>query len=191
MNINQTFQVNESVQFTEAGDFLRLLYCPYPVTVIFYKGGAEVSRAEEVTGGYAEQFEAGSFDRVRIVNGATNIQTVKAVIRGGTRVSYDAPPAGNVVVTNTGGNFDQATIAVGAASVNIAWAVPGRRYLLVENKSATQTVYVNLSNDATSANGITLLPGESLEISGGYCHTGEVKAIASAAGGSVVVLQGF
>lgn len=189
MNILQTFAPGDQAPYSEAGDFFRLLSCPFPVEVRFYRNGTEVSRAEAVTEGYAERFVGGSFDKVTIINGATG-QDVQAVIRAGNEVSYDQPPTGAVTIKNTGGAFAQSTVAVGAASVQLVAANALRRYLLVENKHATLTVSVNLAGAAaTVAGGVALLPGESLELQG-YVPTGAVNAIASGAGASVVVVEG-
>lgn len=189
MNFKQTLAAGEKVEFNEAGDFFRLLSCPFAVELRFYMAGKEVGRAEEVTEGFAERFRVGGFDRVALINGATG-QTVQAVVRGGSEVAYDQPPTGNVRVTNTGGAFAQQNGTVGAASVVIANANALRRYFYVENKHASATLYVNLSGAAaTVAGGVTLLPGESLELQG-YVPTGAIAAIASAAGTTFVMVEG-
>lgn len=189
MNIIQTLAPGESADYHETSDFLRVLVAPYPLEIRFYRNGHEEARAEAITEGYAERFTAGVFDQVKIINGAT-AQTVKIAVRAGNQVNYDRPPTGAVTVANTGGAFAQSTVAVGVASVQLLAANAARRYLLIENKHATVSLYVNLAGAAaTVAGGVTLLPGDSLELSS-FVPLGAITAIGSGAGASAVVVEG-
>lgn len=80
-------------EFYEVSNFFRILAASGPLTVEFYFGGREVTEAIDVTEGYAEKFETGTFDRVRLVS-PTN-QTVQFVQRLGNVVQYDKAPVGD------------------------------------------------------------------------------------------------
>lgn len=175
------------LEFYEQADFFRLLEAPAPVTVRFYRSGAEVASAEEIQGGYAEQF-GGGFDRFTVESATA--QVVQFVARLGNRVQYDIAPTGEVVVVNTGGAFSQVQHEVTTAAANLLGANPARRYLLIQNKALAGDVFVNLAGVATAGNGLLIVPGASLELSGYVC-TGAVSAIGSVASNpDVVVVEG-
>ena len=184
----QTIQLvaGQAVEFAELGDFLRILNAPYPLTVRYYKAGRELVSAYDVSGGYSEEFTGGAqFDRVRLETATT--QEVQFVIRQGNRVGYDAPPVGQVSVTNTAGAFAHQGHTVTNASGQLLAANPGRRYLLIQNNDASGDVFVTTDGtDATTATGVKIGPGGSWEIAG-YVPTGAVKAIGSLASNSNVI----
>ncbi len=98
MNVTQQINAGQWLEFTEVGDFFRLMEAPDRVTVLFYVAGKEVGRAVEVQEGYAEVFDKGGFDRVRVASGTT--QTISFVTRQGSRVFYDTPPVGDVNIVS-------------------------------------------------------------------------------------------
>lgn len=176
------------LEFYEAADFFRVLEAAEPVTVRFYQSGSEVAAAEEVQGGYAEQF-AGGFDRFTVESATA--QTVQFVARLGNKVQYDIAPTGEVVVKNTAGAFAQSQETVTNVAADLLPANASRRYLLIQNKAVAGDLYVNLSGAAaTAGNGVLVVPGASLELSG-YASTGAVSAIGSVASNpDVVVVEG-
>lgn len=86
-------------EFYEVADFIRILGASAPLTIEFYNQGREVAEAVGVSKGYAEKFDLGTFDRVRLVSATT--QDVQFVTRLGNVVNYDAPPVGDTAVVSS------------------------------------------------------------------------------------------
>lgn len=174
-----TMTAGQRLQFHEPGDFFRVLAATASLTVEFYANGKEIAEAIGVGAGYAEKFDLGQFDRIAITSATA--QTIQFVTRLGNIVHYDAPPVGNVAVTNTGGAFTQAQATVTNASAQVLAAKTNRRYLLIQNNDLTGVVYVAVDGGAaTVADGIAIQPGGSLEFQG-YVPTGAINAIGSIA----------
>lgn len=189
MNINQAFAAGASANYGGVGDFFRLMSCPFPVELRFYRNGNEVSRAEAVTEGFAERFKGGGFDAVKIINGAS-AQTVVAVSRAGNEVNFDRPPTGAVTIANANGAFVQGPAPVGTVDTGLLAANALRRYLLVQNNDPANAIYINLTgNAATVANGIRIAPLGALELAS-FVPTGAIRAIAGVAVSAVVVVEG-
>lgn len=74
------------------------------------------------------------------------------------------------------------TVTIGAAAALIKAAVTTRKSILVQNVHASNTLYVGDDSSVTTANGIRLLSGESIEIND---YNGAVYGIASGAGTDV------
>lgn len=203
---NTTITAGQTLEFFEPGDFFRIMEAVNPLTLIFYRNGAEVARAEGVSEGYAERFRGEGFDRYRITSATT--QAIQFVARQGNEVAYDKPPTGaitgtvaldaptlaaleSVNVQNNQGAFTQAQKTVTSSSATLQAANAARRYLLIQNNDATGIVYVNLNGAAaTAANGVRLLAGASLELTG-YVPSGAITAIGSiASNANVVVVEG-
>lgn len=89
----------EPQEFYEVSDFFRLLAADAPLKVEFYSQGREVSEAVDVSKGYAEKFDRGTFDRVRLVSDTT--QAVQFVTRLGNVVLYDAAPVGDTAIVSS------------------------------------------------------------------------------------------
>lgn len=188
MLLTLTITAGAQVEFTEPGDFFRLMNAAYDVDVFFYRQGAEIARAESVSGGYAEKFTE-QFDRV-VLRSATT-QSVQFVTRAGNFVAYDTPPNGNVTITNTGGAFTQAAATVTNASAQLLAANAARRYLLIQNNDSGGDIFVRLDGaTATAANGIKIAAGGSYE-GQGYVPTGAIVAIGSiASNANIVTVEG-
>lgn len=191
MIITTTLTANQAQEYTERSDFFRLLDTTGPLDVIFYKEGREVSRAEDVSEGYAEKF-GDSFDKLRIESPTT--QSVHFVTRLGNEVAYDKPPTGTITGTVAVSNlpadrgaFTQTQRTVTNASAQMLAANASRRYLLIQNKDTAGIVYVNLQGSAaTVANGLAIEPGGSLELQG-YVPNGAITAIGSIASNANVI----
>lgn len=179
-----TLTAGQPQEFFEVGDFFRVLTASQSLDVRFYYQGAEVARAEGVGGGYAERFQAGRFDRIQIQSATT--QDVQFVMRLGNQVFYDLPPFGNV-----NGSFGQSQNTVTNASAQLAAASVFRRYLLIQNKSATGNLFIVFgAGPATTANGVRIAPGGSYELTG-FAPTNAVQAIGDIASNpDVIVIEG-
>ncbi len=188
MYVKQTINAGQRLVFSESCDFFRLLAAQGVVNVEFYKSGAEVAEALEVGAGYAERIATG-FDLLAITSTVT--QTIQFVTRQGAEVRYDTPPNGNVTVTNTGGAFTQSAATVTNTSGQLRAANIARRYLLIQNNDATGDIFVTVDGTAaTSAKGIRLQAGASLELTS-YVPTGAIAAIGSIASNpNVVIVEG-
>lgn len=94
-----TLIAGEPQEFYEVADFFRLLAASAPLKVEFYQQGREVSEAVNVSKGYAEKFDRGTFDRVRLLSATT--QAVQFVTRLGNVVLYDAAPIGDTAIVSS------------------------------------------------------------------------------------------
>lgn len=191
MHLTMTLSAGQRVEFSELGDFFRLMAGTGTVTVQYYLNGAQVAEGTNVQVGYAERFTSGTFDRFAITNTSGASQSITVATRLGNEVHYDTPPNGQVTVTNTAGAFSQAQKTVTNASGQLLAANTARRYLLVQNNDTAGVLYVKLDGStATSATGITIQPGGSYECAG-YAPTGAITAIGSiASNANVVIVEG-
>lgn len=185
MLITTTFTAGERKEYFDPADFFRIMEATDPVDVTFYLQGKEVAEAEGVQEGYAEKFREGTFDRFSVTSATA--QTIKFVARLGNDVAYDKPPQGDVNIMNTGGAFTQSQKTVTNASGQVFAAKAARRYLLIQNNDTSGDVYVTLDGTtATTAKGIKLAAGGSIEIQG-FAPTGAINAIGSIASNANVV----
>lgn len=187
MQLNLTLAAGVGQEFIEEADFFRVLDSSVSdLVVVFYKAGAEVSRAEAVTAGYGEKFNRGTFDKIRISSATGG--TVSIALRLGNDISYDKPPTGNVTIANpVQASATQGAAAVTNASAQLLAANADRKYLLIQNKSASGSIWLNLAgNAATTANGVKLGPGDAYEMN---CATltGAIFAIGDLANNPDVV----
>lgn len=189
MLIETTIAAGERKEYFDPGDFFRLLEAEFPVTVSFYRNGAEVAEAEGVGEGYAERFRNSTFDRFTITSATA--QLLRFVARLGNDVLYDTPPNGDVTVTNNNGAFVHGVHTVTNASAQLKAAKTDRRYLLIQNNDATGSIYVRFDGAAaTTANAIKIEPGGSVELQG-FVPTGAIVAIGSiASNANVLTLEG-
>lgn len=185
---NVTINAGDPLQINEPGDFFRILAATDALNLRFYRNGKEVAEAEQIGAGYAEEFAQG-FDRLVIESATT--QAIQFTVRLGNRVFFDAPPTGNVNVVNVRGAVTQTQKTVTNASAQMIAANTARRFLLIQNKSASGTLYLNLSGvAATTANGLQIGPGDSLSLES-FVPTGAVHAIGDIASNpDVVVVEG-
>lgn len=184
-----TIGAGERIEFSEEGDFFRLMQAADPITVEYFANERRVVEAEEVNEGYAEKFETQKFQRVAITSATT--QQLQFVIRNGNVVDYDQPPTGSVIVENNAGPFTQQQKTVTNASGQLLASNVDRRYLLIQNNDSTGIVYVNIAGAAAAAaSGLKVLPGGSYECQG-YVTTSAINAIGDIASNpNVVVVEG-
>lgn len=189
--MSQTIQLLAGApqEFYGVCNFLRVLEAGAPLTLEFYDQGREVAEAVNVGEGYAEKFEVGTFDRVRLSSAVD--QEVQFVTRLGNSVLYDKAPMGDTNIVNALGTVVQGVQTVTNASAQLLAANAARKMLLIQNKSATGTIYLRLDGAAaTVANGLRLGPGDSLSLEN-YVPTGAIFAIGDIASNTeVLTMQG-
>lgn len=183
----QTISGNQ--RFNTPGRLFRLLSTVNPVKVEAYLGGAVVSVAEDVEGGFWFTQEQG-FDAVAITTAAS--EQVKFLI-GESDAGFDRT-VGTVSVSNlqgVNGAFTNAQKTVTNASAELLAANAARRYLLIQNNDAAGDIYVRLDGGtATTGTGVKIAAGGSYELQG-YVPTGQINAIGSiASNANVVVVEG-
>lgn len=163
MIVTTTLKAGQIYPYTEDGDFFRFLEGAAPITVHYYRNGAEVAAAEYVRPGYAEQFKAGGFNSFTITS--EQAQIIQFVSRNGNAVVYDTAPTGKVSLSGNQGVLFQGRKTVTWESAQLLPANPNRQYLLLQNKDDAATVFVHLGGDeCTIENGIQISPGAFLEL---------------------------
>lgn len=194
MLLETAIGAGNTIRFSEAADFFRILECDADVNIKFFADGREIADCTGVSAGYAERFGR-AFDALEIT--APTGCTIKFVARLGNTVNFDAPPpppASTTSVDNlpaSQGAFTQGAVTVTNASGQVAAANAARRYLLIQNKDGAGVIYVNLTGAAaTAANGVKVSAGGALEISG-YQSTAAIFAIGDiASNANVVIVEG-
>lgn len=189
MHMTTSIGAGQRLEFYSPGDFFRLMAATDTINVSYYKNGAEITEANNVSVGYAERFTEEQFDRISIFS--TNAQTITIATRLGNEVWYDTPPNGQVTVTNVSGAFANVQKTVTSSSTSMLTAKPSRRYLLIQNNDATGDIYVRLDGTAaTLTTGVKIPAGGSYEVTG-YVPTGAITAIGSiASNANIVVVEG-
>ncbi len=183
--LNITFNAGETKTFAIAGNYIELLNSVGSVDIVLYSPtGAQK---------FARNAEQGAWMKEPFANftiKSATAQTIKMIVTGWEAGSRRQ--SGSVAVTNVNAFFSQAEIAVPTAPGGVQLlAINGdRRYLLIQNRDAVDSVYVTLDGSApTVAGGLKIEPGGSLELAG-YAPVSEIQAIADGGGASVVVVEG-
>lgn len=189
MHLTTTMTAGQRLEFYERGDFFRLMAATGTVVIDYYRNGALVAEAENVGAGYAERFMNDGFDRVAITSATA--QTIQIAIRLGNEIFYDTPPVGNVAITNVNGAFTNTQVNVTNASGTIKAANPARRYLLIQNKDATEDIFVRLDGGgASAATGVKISAGGSYELTN-FVPNGAITAIGNIVSNTnVVIVEG-
>jgi hypothetical protein len=165
-----------------AGKFVRVMSAGAAVDVSLYRNGSLVAIVENVRGGL---WRRGAFDRVEIQNKVAAANDVE-IVTDDDEMGYDS-----FTIAGQQGAFTQAAATVTNSSAQLVAANTARRYLLIQNKDASGDIFLNLAGvAATTANGIKVPAGGSLELAG-YCPTAAVFAIGSiASNANIVVAEG-
>lgn len=179
--IKQTIAPAGVVRYSITADFFRLMETGGPVSVVYFRHGQEVARADEVEAGYAEKFDDAPFTSVE-VSSATG-QEFKFVFRLGGSVRYD-----RMTIAAAGGVTHSAPV-VGVAAADVLPANSARRYLLIQNNHASLDAFVSFGVDATVAGGVKLPPGAVFELAT-FTPSGRVSMIAAVENSAVVVVEG-
>jgi hypothetical protein len=190
MDKTTSFNAGQQKDFVVRGDHFRIMDSTAPVTIHFYRDGAEIATAENVVEGYAEEFEQ-PFDSFTIIS--SDIQTLHFVARYGSTTRYDKAPVGDTNILNVAGPYANTRASVTSASVSTLLAAkPTRRYVFVQNNDSG--VYLRLTCDGvdpTTTQGIRIAPGGYWESPAMWAPVGAIKAIAeSGAGVAVEVMEG-
>lgn len=97
------------------------------------------------------------------------------------------PVSGTVSATADAGAYTQSQKTVTNASAQLLAAKAGRKFLLVQNKDAAGSIFVNMTGvAATTANGVKIAPGGSLLIDR-HCPSAEIRAIGDIASNANIV----
>lgn len=178
LTINTQITAGHTIKFVDQGNFLRVMSAAAALTVRTYKNGQVLTESVGVGAGYAEEF-SDNFNEVEIYSATT--QTIQLVLRLGSKVYFDAPPTGNVNITNVNGVFTQSRASVSNTNTQILAANANRRYLLIQNNDTLQALRITLDNSAaTITQGFRLEPGASIDLSN-FCTSSAVNVIFEAA----------
>jgi len=190
-----TFTGAGTVEMNVPGKYFALLACNNAVTVRFFLGGKRLDLGEisnvlsglECTLGDIGDI-APAFDRVQIQTAGADTVTIGI---GNGQSRYNRGGQSSVTITNVNGPFSQAVATVTTAAAALAAAAPTRRYLLVQNKDAAGSIWLNFGGAAaTQANGIKIPPGGAYECQG-FAPTGSISALGDiASNANIIVVQG-
>lgn len=172
----------------EAAGFFRLLSTTGVVKVSFFRNGSLVSEVENVSGGF---WRRGPIDRVIILDQSAASNTVE-VMQDVQEVGYDRSAGsvsvtGQVLVANDDFAFGQTQSTVTTTAANLLAANASRRYLMIQNKSATGNIFVNFAGTATVANGFLIPAGGVWEWNGSQSNQA-VSAIGNIASNPDVIV---
>lgn len=184
--VTAEFAAGESRIFALTGQYFELIDAPNPVNVTL----SDVFGAQRGLMKAAEasfNLKGTEFAVIQITSATA--QTLRFAY--GTGEAGTRRTSGTVQLAGEQGAYSQAAATVTSASAQLVAANTNRRFLLVQNKSQTGTVYLNLAGAAaTVANGVLIEPGGSLELNA-YCPTGAVFAIGDIASNpDIVVVEG-
>lgn len=158
-------------QLQTGGDYFRLVACPSPVDVKFFKAGQEVASAVQMdTGFYLKP--AGGFDRIDITSASE--QTVKIMVLDGDggydHFNVDVTSALQAIAVNISGAAemsvkqaatvnDLAAVSIGTAATAIVAADATRKGLRFTN-AGTADIYLGGVNVTTAAGAIKISVGQ-------------------------------
>jgi hypothetical protein len=133
------------------------------------------------------------FDRLKLTHSDATGQYFTLLIGNGT--SSDSARIGGAMTaipTTTGGAAHHAQVTVTSASGVLLAANSARRYLLVQNRSLTGSIWINLNGiAATKANGIRIEPGGFYESNTAWVSTAQIRAIGDIASNpDILVIEG-
>lgn len=166
----QALPVNGSWKLQSAGNYFRLISCPSPVDVKFYKGGAEVASASQMdTGFYLKP--ANGFDRVDITS--STAQTVKLMILDGdggydhfnvditsaiAALAVEITGFASMEVVQAAVVNDKAAVLVGVAATVLIAA--GTRKGLRFTNAGTVDVYIGGATVTVASGAVKIAPGQ-------------------------------
>lgn len=188
------------IEVAQTGNYVRVRESSVDLTI----ENPDKSEIIEVSEG--DDFEFSPFRNLRISHQDAAEQTIKLVISSGKRatsakvggsialsgaVALDAATLAaleSVSINNQQGPFTSTAKTVTNASGSMVAANAARRYLLIQNNHATGNIFVNLAGvAATTANGVKIAPGGSLELQG-YVPNGQIFAIGDIASNTAVLV---
>lgn len=157
----QTVGVNSIWQLQTGGTYFRLVECPSPVDIKFFKASTEVATATQMdTGFYLKP--AGGFDRIDISSAAA--QEIKIMVIDGDG-GYDHF---NVDITSALASLrieqadtisDLASVAVGVAATALVAADATRKALRFTNAGASD-IYIGGAGVTVASGAVKIGPGQ-------------------------------
>jgi len=178
-----TVPANSLYRLTVAGQYFKIMSSTGDVEVT-----ADFGRLSPLHTGQGLEDTPFSYLNFRDLSGAGNdLQVVigdKNFVDG---ISGTSQVSKNVVPQSP--NFSSTGKAVATASAQLVAANAVRQYLLVQNNHPSSTLYLGFGAPATLADGLKVVPGGFAEFAS-CVPVGAVHAIADAANGSVVVVEG-
>lgn len=192
---------NGTRHFPVPGRWFEVLSAPTTIDVRAYAADGRVLCDEKgVTTGYSIDRRGIMVDRqgrlsqpepfARIEIDTPSSQTIEFVITDGAsgyRGSSDVSDrAGRVLGTLAGSAHTQTNHTVGAVSAPLKAALSTRKYLAIQNQSATEDIYVRTDGGAAAANNTSFRigPGQTWEPT--VPPTGQINAIRGAAADAAV-----
>lgn len=167
---SQSFAAATTWELNISGRYFTTVDCTFPVNARFYKGGTllDLGEIKGLLAGLEVTLNADgsgvAFDRVQIDVQAGD--TVKIGIGNG-QARYNRAQANVTVVTNKvpqSANFGNTQKTVTNASAQLVAANAARQYLLIQNKSLTGGIFVNIGAAATTGNGMRIGAGGNYEL---------------------------
>lgn len=188
MRINEAFTAGQVKPYTLRGNFLRLESASL-VDVDFFRGGQLLpENLRSASSGYWALPEGG-FDEARVTS--PSVQTVVLDIYRG-RVGADRVAGSVSVSAGPSGAHTVTAVTISNADAAIIAANPNRKYLLIQNRDAAESLYIRTDGGAAAVSAICLElpPGGVYEPA--CVPTGAVRGIRNAvvAGNSVHVIEG-
>ncbi|WP_290874920.1 hypothetical protein [Aquabacterium sp.] len=191
-----TLTAFQRVEFTDSFDFVRVMSAPQALDLEFHRDGREIDEAVAIGTGYSERF-AKPCTKLALINGAT-AQTVTVATRLGAVVEFDKPPTGDVnvltmpsvaVINQGAAGVNQFQSSVTTASGTMMNGTPTRKAFMIQNRSATGTIWVNLSGGtATQVAGIRIRPGETFNMDT-RVPVGAITGIGDAANSDITIVE--
>lgn len=180
-----TVPANGTYRLLVAGDYFKIMSASGPLNV-----QADWGELRGLIAGQGLEDSPFAFLNMQDASGAPN--AVRVVI-GDEKFVDGLGGTVNVGTNNAAqsGAFANAQRTVTNASAQLLAANAAREYLLIQNKSASGTIWVGFGAGAvTQANGVRIIPGGFYE-SGFVCSTQEVQAIGDiASNADIVTVEG-
>ena len=164
------------------GDYFKIMAATSPVTI-----RSDFGELKDLIAG--QGLEDTPFSYLTIVNTSGSTNTVRVFI--GDEKFIDGMSGAVAISSNAAARdaFTHTTATVTTTAAN-AIAAGTRDFLLIQNKSASGTIWVNFGGTATQANGLRILPGQSWE-TGISCPQGAVSCIGDIASNpDVLIISG-
>lgn len=195
-NLTLNIKTGQKEELPIRGDGLRLVSASVPIFFKSIEGDMDF---------YLEQgeqaiFDDKSFKRMQVWHSSGSDQTIIITVSEGSKFN-GAKISGAVTITGTANVAVTSTIpaqaagsqtqnTVTSAAAQLVAALSTREYLLIQNKSATGDIYINIGGTATIANGLKIPAGGSYEMN---CNmlTAAISAIGSISSNpDVIVITG-
>jgi hypothetical protein len=191
----QTFAGVATWEINAPGKYFTLMSCAAECTIKLFQGGRMLDFGEikNVLSGIeiGGQNEGVEFDRVQITTSTADTVTIGI---GNGQVRYNRGAASVDVTTQVPartGAITQAAATVTNTAAALVAAKANRVYLLIQNKDATGSIWINFAGTATQANGVRIVPGGFFAMDAATVSTQAISAIGDiASNANIVVVEG-